>query len=90
MRQVSGCKGSCSTLSGRGALGSYPEEAFCWFGNQRSSGMGAINSINLFCASTAMWVVEKIFGLTQPVGAPARRGVAVEDDLRHAEEVRDV
>ena len=50
--------------------------------------MGAINydhhsahSINLFCASTAMWVVEKMFGLTQPVGAPAHRGVAVEDGV---------
>jgi hypothetical protein len=41
------------------------------------------HSINLFCASTPMWVVEKVLGLRQPVGAPAHRGVAVEDGVTH-------
>jgi hypothetical protein len=52
--------------------------------------MGGINydhhsahSTNLFCASTAMWVLEKVFGLQPPVGAPARRGIAVEDGVTH-------
>jgi hypothetical protein len=41
------------------------------------------HSINLFCASTAMWVLEKVLGLRQPVGAPAHRGVAVENGVTH-------
>jgi len=41
------------------------------------------HSINLFCGSTAMWVMEKMFGLKQPVGAPAQRGVAVENGVSH-------
>ena len=41
------------------------------------------HSTNLFCASTAMWVLEKVLGLRQPVGAPAHRGVAVEDGVTH-------
>jgi hypothetical protein len=36
------------------------------------------SSLNLFCASPSMWVLEKIVGLRQPVGAPAHRGVAIE------------
>jgi hypothetical protein len=57
--------------------------------NQRSH-MSVINydhhsahSINLFCASTAMWVLEKMLGLRQRVGAPAHRGVAVENGVTH-------
>jgi hypothetical protein len=41
------------------------------------------HSVNLFCASTAMWVLEKMLGLRQPVGAPAHRGVAVETGVTH-------
>src|SRR6476620_6325133 len=41
------------------------------------------SSTNLFCASPAMWVAEKLLGLRQPVGAPAHRGVAVEDGVTH-------
>jgi hypothetical protein len=41
------------------------------------------HSTNLFCASTAMWVLEKLLGIKQPVGAPAHRGVAVEDGVTH-------
>lgn len=36
------------------------------------------SSLNLFSASTAMFVAEKIMGIRQPVGAPAHRGTAVE------------
>ena len=36
------------------------------------------SSLNLFCASPAMYVLEKIIGSRQPVGAPAHRGTAVE------------
>lgn len=39
------------------------------------------SALNLFCASPAMWVLEKIIGIRQPVGAPAHRGVAVEDGV---------
>jgi hypothetical protein len=35
--------------------------------------------MNLFCASPAMFVLEKILGRRQTVGAPAHRGTAVED-----------
>ena len=35
-------------------------------------------SLNLFCASTSMFVLEKVLGFRQPVGAPAHRGTAVE------------
>ena len=41
------------------------------------------SSLNLFAASTAMWVLEKVLGEKQPVGVPAHRGVAVEDGVRH-------
>jgi hypothetical protein len=36
------------------------------------------SSLNLFCASPAMFVLERILGRRQPVGAPAHRGTAVE------------
>lgn len=39
------------------------------------------SSLNLFCASPSMFVLEKIIGLRQPVGAPAHRGTAVEDGV---------
>jgi hypothetical protein len=38
-------------------------------------------SLNLFAASNAMWVLEKVLGLKQPVGVPAHRGTAVEDGV---------
>ena len=39
------------------------------------------SSLNLFAASPAMFVLERLIGLKQPVGAPAHRGVAVEDGV---------
>jgi hypothetical protein len=39
------------------------------------------SACNLFCAAPAMWVLEKIIGIRQPVGAPAHRGTAVEDGV---------
>lgn len=36
------------------------------------------SSLNLFCASPSMFVLERIIGIRQPVGAPAHRGTAVE------------
>jgi hypothetical protein len=39
------------------------------------------SSLNLFAASPAMFVVERLMGLKQPVGVPAHRGVAVEDGV---------
>lgn len=39
------------------------------------------SSLNLFAASPAMFVLEKIIGMRQPVGAPAHRGTAVEDGV---------
>lgn len=39
------------------------------------------SSLNLFCASPSMFVLEKILGIRQPVGAPAHRGTAVEDGV---------
>jgi len=36
------------------------------------------SSLNLFAASPAMYVLERILGVKQPVGAPAHRGSAVE------------
>lgn len=39
------------------------------------------SSLNLFAAAPAMWVLEKVLGLRQPVGVPAHRGVAVEDGV---------
>ncbi len=39
------------------------------------------SSLNLFCASPAMFVLEKVLGRRQPVGAPAHRGTAVEDGV---------
>lgn len=39
------------------------------------------SSLNLFCASPAMWVLERVLGKRQPVGVPAHRGTAVEAGL---------
>jgi hypothetical protein len=39
------------------------------------------SALNLFCASPAMFVLEKVLGRRQPVGAPAHRGTAVEDGV---------
>jgi len=36
------------------------------------------SSLNLFCASPAMFVLEKVLGRRLPVSAPAQRGTAVE------------
>lgn len=36
------------------------------------------SSLNLFCASPAMFVLERVLGKRQPVGVPAHRGTAVE------------
>ncbi|MGY3341958.1 hypothetical protein ACVWZ4_004336 [Bradyrhizobium sp. USDA 4472] len=41
------------------------------------------HSLNLFCASPAMWVLEKVIGVKQPVGSSAHRGVAVEVGVAH-------
>jgi hypothetical protein len=41
------------------------------------------SSLNLFCASPAMFVLEKVLGHRQPVSAPAHRGTAVEDGVTH-------
>lgn len=39
------------------------------------------SSLNLFCASPSMFVLEKVIGKRQPVGAPAHRGTAVEEGI---------
>lgn len=39
------------------------------------------SSLNLFCASPSMFVLEKVLGRKQPVGSPAHRGTAVEDGV---------
>jgi hypothetical protein len=39
------------------------------------------SSLNLFCASPAMWVLEKVIGVRQSVGAPAHRGTGVEEGV---------
>ena len=39
------------------------------------------SSLNLFAASPAMFTLEHIFGIRQPVGVPAHRGVAVEEGV---------
>ena len=39
------------------------------------------SSLNLFCASPSMFVLERVLGRRQPVGAPAHRGTAVEEGL---------
>jgi hypothetical protein len=39
------------------------------------------SALSLFAASPAMFTLERILGLTQPVGVPAHRGVAVEDGV---------
>lgn len=36
------------------------------------------SSLNLFCVSPAMFILEKVLKQRQPVGAPAHRGTAVE------------
>jgi len=36
------------------------------------------SSLNLFCASPSMFILERILGIRQPVGVPAHRGTAVE------------
>lgn len=40
------------------------------------------SSLNLFAASPAMFVVERILQRKQPVGAPAHRGTAVEEGVK--------
>lgn len=39
------------------------------------------SALNLFAASPAMFVLERVLGRKQPVGAPAHRGVAVEEGV---------
>ena len=39
------------------------------------------SSLNLYCASPAMWVLEKVIGVRQAVGSPAHRGSAVEEGV---------
>lgn len=39
------------------------------------------SSLNLFAAAPAMWVLERLLGVKQPTGAPAHRGVAVEEGV---------
>jgi PD-(D/E)XK nuclease superfamily len=39
------------------------------------------SSLNLFAASPAMFVLERVLGIKQPVGAPAHRGTAVEEGV---------
>jgi hypothetical protein len=41
------------------------------------------SSLNLFAASPAMWVLERVLGRRQPVGAPAHRGTAVETGIAY-------
>lgn len=41
------------------------------------------SALNLFAASTSMFVLEKVLGIRQPVGSPAHRGTAVEDGVTH-------
>lgn len=41
------------------------------------------SSLNLFCASPAMYVLERVLGRRQPVGVPAHRGTAVEAGVAH-------
>lgn len=39
------------------------------------------SSLNLFCAAPAMYVLERVLGHRQPVGAAAHRGSAVEEGV---------
>lgn len=39
------------------------------------------SSLNLFCASPAMFILEKVIGVRQQVGAPAHRGTGVEEGV---------
>lgn len=41
------------------------------------------SSLNLFAASPALFVLEKILGIRQPGNAPMYRGTAVEDGVTH-------
>ena len=41
------------------------------------------SSLNLFCASPSMFVLERVLGHRQPVGSPAHRGTAVEEGVTH-------
>jgi hypothetical protein len=41
------------------------------------------SKLNLYAAQPAMWWLENIKGIKQPVGAVAHRGVAVEDGVVH-------
>lgn len=41
------------------------------------------SSLNLFCASPSMFVMERVLGKRQPVGSPAHRGTAVEAGIAH-------
>jgi hypothetical protein len=47
------------------------------------------SSLNLFAASPSMWVLERILGKKQPVGAPAHRGTAVEHGVTYGLEEPD-
>lgn len=39
------------------------------------------SSLNLFSSCPSMWILEKVIGVRQPVGAPAHRGTAVESGV---------
>lgn len=39
------------------------------------------SSLNLFASCVSMFILEKVLGRKQPVGAPAHRGTAVEDGV---------
>lgn len=39
------------------------------------------SSINLFCSSPALWVLERVLKRTVPAGAAMQRGIAVEDGI---------
>jgi len=39
------------------------------------------SSINRFCSSPALWVLERVLKLTVPAGAAMQRGIAVEDGV---------
>lgn len=47
------------------------------------------SSLNLFAASPAMYVMERVLGRRQPVGAPAHRGTSVEAGVAHGLTNRD-
>jgi hypothetical protein len=47
------------------------------------------SSLNLFAASPSMFVLERVLGRKQPVGAPAHRGTAVEHGVTYGLEEPD-